>query len=73
MCDESWIDKSIVLDFKIPKDIQYILDLCEQLNDQHDYAYFGWAEGIDDVCKEAYRRGHMSKKQWDLILRRYHL
>ena len=61
--EESWIDKSVVLDFPIPKDVRYELDLCEELNDKHDYIYFAWAEGLDSICKEAVRQNHLTQKQ----------
>lgn len=73
MNNEDWIDHSITLDFPIPKDIQRELDYLEELNRNGDYAYFGRVDSLDDFVKEAVRQGHLTHRQWDLIVAKYHV
>lgn len=70
---EDWINHDITLDFPIPRDIQEELDYLEELNTNRDCAYFARAEDLDDFVKEAVRQHHLTHKQWDLIMARYHL
>lgn len=67
----SWIDGSVVLDFKLPDDIQSVADECERLDECRDYGYFNWAEALSDMCKEAVVQKHMTEEQWDLVERKY--
>lgn len=68
-----WIDESVIIDFKLPKDIQGIADLCEETDKNEDYAYDNWADLLDILCKEAVVQGHMTKRQWDTVVRRYRI
>lgn len=67
----NWINDSIVIDFELPKDIKEIADECERLNATEDLAYDNYADVLGNMCKEAYRMGNLTKKQWDMMELRY--
>lgn len=68
-----YIDDDVKIDFKISKDIQNMIDLCEKedINDNYP-AYCNYVEFLlYTMCKEACYQGHITKKQWELLERRY--
>lgn len=71
MKKESWIDDSVVLDFKIPRSIQYLIEKLEEFDAAEDYAYFNYSEALDDGAKELVARGRLTVEQWDLLCAKY--
>ena len=67
----SWVDQSVIINFEPLPHIKDIMEQCELLNDQENYAFFEWADTLDNQCKYACTAGGMSKEQWDLVARRY--
>lgn len=67
------VDKSVVIDFPVNKTITYAMNETEKaFEDGGEYGTFmDWVDVLDNVCKEAYVSGQISKKQWDTILDRY--
>ena len=53
-----WINDDIVIDFPLPQSMLY-------------YAYFNYAEALDTGAKELYRRGTLTRKQWDQLCLKY--
>ena len=43
----------------------------EKLDAEEDYAYFNYAEALDTGAKELYRRGTLTRKQWDQLCLKY--
>ncbi|WP_026658068.1 hypothetical protein [Butyrivibrio sp. AC2005] len=67
-----FINEKIAIDFEIPKDIIPTVEICEELSKQNNWGYDEYADFlIDNLCKEAYRQGHITKKQWDALAERY--
>ena len=48
-----------------------LMNDLERLDEEKDYCYFDWAEHLESVTKELYVLGEISKKQWDMICRKY--
>ena len=71
----NFINGNIKLDFKIPKDMQNLIDICEQADIDDDYGkYNNYAEMLAFVvAKEAYVQGSITHKQWEQIQMRYEL
>lgn len=68
------IDGKIKIDFKIPTDIQNVMDLCEDaLRDGNEGLYENWVDTLDMACKEAVAQGHFTRSQWNLIMKKYNL
>lgn len=69
----NFIDDSVVIDFELPKDIEFLLRRVEEYDAQNDYGLYGnWAETVVYVnAKEAYRMGDITLKQWETLQRRY--
>ncbi|MCD7735757.1 MAG: hypothetical protein LUI07_02125 [Lachnospiraceae bacterium] len=67
----NWINENILIDFELPRDIKEIADECERFNAEGNYAYDNYADLLGNMCKEAYRQGHLTRKQWDLMELRY--
>lgn len=66
-----WIRDDIVIDFPLPKSMLYLIEELEKLDDAQNYAYFNYAEALDDGAKELFRRGTLTRKQWDLLCLKY--
>lgn len=71
MNDENWMNENIIIDFKVPDDIKFYMDLCESANKENDYSYFNYLDALDCVCKEAVVVGDLTDKEWDTIMERY--
>lgn len=71
----NYINEKISIDFKVPKDIFEMMQDCEKFDKDENYgAYESFASFLTGVlCKEAYVKGHITKKQWEIIERRYEL
>lgn len=69
----NFINGDISIDFKVPKDIEQLMNECELCDKEDDYPkYMNLAEYLVYViCKEAYVVGHLTKKQWETIEKRY--
>lgn len=66
-----WIDDTIKIDFPVPKAMQILMNECEQLDLDEDYAYFNYIETLDCDAKELVYRGILTEKQWDIINTKY--
>lgn len=49
----------------------YLIEELEKLDAEEDYAYFNYAEALDTGAKELYRRGTLTRKQWDQLCLKY--
>jgi len=57
---------------KIPGDIKEFIKRCEALEgEEQEFVYYEYVEFLDYMCKEANVQGHLSKSDWELIMRRY--
>lgn len=72
MQKHNFINDEIQLDFKVPESLDWLVNQCKECDANNDWGYFGWADALDDACKELYRQGEMSKKQWDSIIEKYY-
>lgn len=70
-----FINDEIKIDFPVPKDVKYLMDVCEQKDLEDNYAAYEPHVNalIDVVAKEACVQGHLTGKQWKLLERRYEL
>ena len=66
-----WINDDIVIDFPLPQSMQYLIEELEKLDAEEDYAYFNYAEALDTGAKELYRRGTLTRKQWNQLCLKY--
>ena len=67
----NWVNDTVIIDFELPKDIKEMADECERLDNEENWGYDNYADLLSNMCKEAYRQGHITKKQWDLVEKRY--
>lgn len=66
-----WIRDDVVIDFKLPKSMHYLIEELEKLDEQEDYAYFNYAEALDCGAKELYKQGKLTKQQWNQLCLKY--
>ncbi len=67
-----WINDDIKIDFPIDDEVlQNAIDDCERYDLAGDYQYIGMARAIDTLCKAYVTGGHMSQRQWDMLVSRY--
>ena len=66
-----WIDYNIIIDFKVPKNIEGLMQECEKCAKDDNWGYFEVADTLDEQCKYAYTEGIMTKKQWTTVVSRY--
>ena len=66
-----WISDNVKIDFVLPKDIEWLCKECERLEAEHNEAYFNYADHISVLAKEAVVQGHLTKKQWETLERKY--
>ncbi|NBK97240.1 MAG: hypothetical protein EOM50_04375 [Erysipelotrichia bacterium] len=71
MKNKSWIKKNIEINFPLPKSIQNIIEILEELDEKQDYCYYDYLEELDCTAKEMVVRGKLTKKQWDTLLEKY--
>ena len=71
----NYIDDSVVIDFKVPRSVESMMEYCEKADREESYgAYNTLAESLVwSIAKEAYATGGITKKQWETIERRYPL
>ena len=67
------IDKSVVIDFPVPKIITNTMqDTEDAYEEDGEYGPFvNWVQTLDNVCKECCVTGAITRKQWDTIMSRY--
>ena len=67
------IDDKIIIDFEIPKTLQYAIEDAEKAYAEEGElgSYMNWAKTIDNLCKLYYTEGVFTKKQWDTIVSKY--
>ena len=74
MCENSKyheIDDSVKIDFKVPKDVQSLIDDVEEADITQNGMYDILVDGLDILCKNCCVVGHMTTKQWNIIMMRY--
>lgn len=71
----NYINDSVKIDFPVTKDIQYLMEECEKADREDNYPIYENYVNVlvFVVSKEAYVQGHLTKKQWETIERRYQL
>lgn len=67
----NWIDESIIIDFDIPKIMTNLILDMEQLDEEENYGYLNYCDALDDMAKEFYVQGKLTKAQWDTLVRKY--
>lgn len=67
----NWIDESIVIDFDMPLIMKNLILDMEKLDEKEDYGYLNYCEALDDLAKEAYVQGWLTKAQWNMLVRKY--
>ena len=69
----NFINNDIKIDFPVNKAIQNTIALCEEYDKDDNYAlYMNMAEFLtDNLAKEAYVVGELTKEQWHKIEMRY--
>ena len=70
-----YINDDVKIDFKLSQDLQYMMDMCEQDDMEDNYPLYNAHTEyfIYTLCKEACFQGDLTKKQWELLERRYPL
>ena len=63
----------IDIDFPIPLLVKNTMEDTENAlkEDGELGPFLNWVETLDNVCKEAYVTGLLTKKQWEYIMSRY--
>ncbi len=67
----NWVRDDIVIDFKVPKIIENLMLDLEELDKNEDYGYCNYFEGLDNLAKESYVQGLITKEQWNILIKRY--
>ena len=69
----NYINDEVKIDFPVSGNLKYLMDECEKYDKEDDYGmYSNMAIFLtDNVAKEAYVTGALTKKQWETIERRY--
>ena len=71
MKNNDWIDESVIIDFKLPKSMLYLIEEIEKLAEEESEAFFNYTEALDDGAKELVVKGVLTQKQWDILTRKY--
>lgn len=71
MKNKSWIRDDVIIDFKVPKSIANLMLSLEELDKDEDYGYCNYYDALDDLAKECYIQGALTKEQWDRLLEKY--
>lgn len=71
----NYINDDIKIDFSVPKDILDLMEMCEKFDLEDNLGgYLQIAEHLVYVaCRDACASNDITKKQWELIGRRYAL
>ena len=68
----NYIDDSIKIDFKLPRNIQNLVDDAEKADLEDDYGlYINLASAIDTNAKNATAKRLLSDYQWKTLVRRF--
>lgn len=67
----NWINDSIAIDFVVPKSLQEIISILEQMDEDEDYGYYEYSEVLDYGAKEYVYQGVLTKKQWQTLCLKY--
>ena len=68
----NYIDGSIKIDFKLPRNIQNLVDDAEKADLEDDYGlYMNLASAIDTNAKNAAAKRLLSDYQWETLVRRF--
>lgn len=68
----NYIDDSIKIDFKLPRNIQNLVDDAEKADLEDDYGlYMNLASAIDTNAKNATAKRLLSDYQWETLVRRF--
>ncbi len=66
-----FINEDIVIDFELPEIIKNTIEEAEELSKTENVEYFGVADILDVLCKNAYANGVITKEQWYTVINRY--
>ena len=67
-----WIDDAVKIDFVLPTMIQDLVDEMEEMDLNEDWSYFDRCGFIENITKEFVINKEMTRKQRELLCRRYH-
>lgn len=68
----NWIDKDVVIDFKLPRQVKEIISYLERYNaERNEAAYYNYTELLDYSSKDYVTLNVLNEKQWDILLRKY--
>ncbi len=67
------VDIDVPLPGEVPGFLEYLISKCEGFALMGDEEYYEWADHLDVTCKNAYTAGEITREEWDLYTRRYHL
>ncbi|MCI9596996.1 MAG: hypothetical protein HFE75_06830 [Firmicutes bacterium] len=67
----NWIDGNITIDFEMPLVMKNLILDMEKLDEEKDYGYLNYCDALDDLAKECYVQGRLTKEQWDRLVRKY--
>ena len=67
------INRSVSVDFDVPKIVRNTMASVEEsFEADGEYGPFmDWVSSLDNVCKECYVNGAITKRQWETIMSRY--
>ncbi len=67
-----WVNDEVKIDFPITDIVlKNTMEDCEKFDLAGDYQYFGMARAIDVLCKAFVTGGHMTERQWAMMVSRY--
>lgn len=68
----NFINDQYIIDFKVPSGLKPLIDELEEADRINDFGkYFVAADNLDPAAKAYYSMGRISKRDWDLLLKRY--
>lgn len=67
----NWIRDDVLIDFPIPKSLQELIKILEQMDAEMDYGYYDYSEALDCGAKEYVYQGKLTKKQWQTLCLKY--
>lgn len=71
MAKHNWIRDDVIIDFPIPKSLQGIIEILEQMDLKEDYGYYDYSEALDCGAKEYVYQGKLTRKQWLTLCLKY--
>lgn len=69
--EHRWIRDDIEIDFPVPKEIQYIIEQLEKMDEEENYGFFNFSESLIYSTRNCYNDKKITKKQWDILCQKY--